>query len=304
MLKGRKILITGGVGSLGKALTKGLYKNNNVVIYSRNEERQYLMNNEFNSENIEYVIGDIRDTDTLKIALRGCDMLIHAAAMKDMIMCEKQTAQTYLNNIEGSMSVIKAVEESEVKKAIGVSTDKAASPTNVYGMTKYIMEKLFIEAGRKSKKIYCCTRFGNMINSTGSLITIWRDNPETHTSIKLTHPKMERFFFTVEDAAGFVINTLKSAKNGEIYIPKMKKATVLNILKIITKRENFEIIGLFPGEKIYEELIGEAERYFSYDLRNCYVIRPDTINSNPPQAFSTKNASLFSEKELKNLIYT
>jgi UDP-N-acetylglucosamine 4,6-dehydratase len=301
--KKHTILITGGTGSLGKALTKELVKNNKIVIYSRNEERQFEMMKEFNNPNIKYRIGDIRDTETLKAALRGCNVAIHAAAMKDLMMVEDQPTQGCFNNIEGSRSFLQAVNETpSIKKAIGISTDKAASPSNVYGMTKYIMERLFIEASRNSDKIFVCSRFGNMINSHGSLVNFWKDHPEAN--VKIHHPDMARFFFTLNDAVKTVTDTLIEGKSGDIYVPKMKKAMILDILKIIFKKESFEVSGISPGEKIDEDLVGEAERHFCFDKDNYFIIRPGILNTKPPIAFSTKNAEKFTHKELTKLIFS
>jgi UDP-N-acetylglucosamine 4,6-dehydratase len=300
-LKNHSILITGGTGSLGKALTKELVKNNKIVIYSRNEERQYEMMKDFNSPNIKFRIGDVRDTETLKAALRGCDIAIHAAAMKDLMMIEEQPTQGCLNNIEGSRSFLQAVQESpSVKKAIGISTDKAAAPSNVYGMTKYIMEKLFIEAGKNSDKIFACSRFGNMIDSRGSLITFWKEHPEV--DVKIHHLEMARFFFTLNDAVRTVIDTICQAKSGNIFIPKMKRAKILDILKVIFKKDIFKVSGISPGEKIHEDLVGESERFFCFDLPDYYVIKAGVLNSTPPAAFSTLNAESFTDEELKRLI--
>lgn len=302
MIKNKKILITGGTGSLGKALAHELGKDNQVVIYSRNEERQYEMMKEFNNPNLSFRIGDVRDTETLKYALRSCDLAIHAAAMKDLIMVEDQPTQGYLNNIIGSKSFIQAVIETPtVKKAIGVSTDKAASPSNAYGMTKYIMERLFVEADKNSDTTFACTRFGNIIDSHGSLITFWKEHPTIE--VKLHHPEMRRFFFKVKDAVQTVLDAIEMADGGEIYIPKMKQASILNILKTIFKKDSFEVVGISPGEKIHEDLIGESERYFTFDEQKYYVVRPGNPNKNPPEAFSTQNAEEFTQQALEALIF-
>ncbi len=302
MLKNHKILITGGTGSLGKALASIWGAHNKLVVYSRNEERQYEMMKEFNNPNITYRIGDVRDTETLKYALRGCDIAVHAGAMKDLIMVEDQPTQGVLNNIEGSRSVIQAVlESSSVKKAVAISTDKAASPSNAYGMTKYIMERLFVEANNNSDKIFLCSRFGNMIDSKGALPTFWKEHP--HLNVKITHPEMCRFFFTMKDAVQTVTDTIEKAKGGEVYIPKMKAAKILDILQVIFKKEKFDVIGLFPGEKIHEDLVGESERHFCFDMGKYYVIRPGVHNKKPVDAFSTRSAKLYTKEEVKKLIY-
>lgn len=301
-IKGSKILITGGTGSLGYGLAKLLYQDNRLVIYCRNEERQYEMKQHFKSDNIQFRIGDIRDQDTLEMALSGCDLAIHAAAMKDLIMCEEQPTQTYYNNIEGSKSFIAAVKSSKVKKAVAVSTDKAASPSSVYGASKYIMEKLFAEANTVSETIFSSVRFGNMIDSRGSLIAHWKRFPSD--KIKLSHKEVARFFFTVREGAETVLEAMEKSKGGEIFIRKMKKARIEDVLSVITKRESFELCGLSPGEKVHEELVSPYETDFSFDEGDYYVIRPYQVNRNPPNMFSTENAMPFTRAELTDLIYS
>jgi UDP-N-acetylglucosamine 4,6-dehydratase len=303
MIKNKRILITGGTGSLGRELVRILRRaDNHIVVYSRNEERQYLMKQDYSSENVHFFIGDVRDTDTLAYALHGCDIAIHAAAMKDLIMCEDQPTQTVLNNIDGSRSFIQAVRHTpSVTRACAVSTDKAASPSNVYGCTKYIMEQLFREANATSSCVFFSVRFGNMIDSSGALITHWKAHPEL--DIKLTHQDVARFFFRVEDGAKTVIKAIEIAEGGEILIRKMKKARIYDILRIIQGKDRFEIMGLFPGEKIHEELMSASESAYSYDIGDYYVIRPGHINLEPPGQLSTETAEAFTEEELRELIY-
>lgn len=300
-IKDEKILITGGTGSLGRKLTALLAPQNQIIVYSRNEERQFEMQQEIRNANIEYFIGDIRDYNTLSRALGGCSIAIHAAAMKDLIMCERQPTQTYLNNILGTQVFIQAVLLSSVKKAIGISTDKAASPSNVYGASKYIMEKLFIEYSSFEKTLFCI-RFGNMIDSNGSLINSWKKNP--NQEIKITHNEASRFFFTTKDAAKSVIHALEVGKSGMVYIPKMKKVKIIDILKMIAKKNSFEVIGLSPGEKLHEFLIGEQERSFCFDEGAFFVIKPNQTNHLPPEALSSEMAESFSQDELYNMIYS
>lgn len=301
--KGSKILITGGTGSLGQELVCKLAVDNHVVVYSRNEERQYLMKQRLSAANVSYLIGDVRDQETVEYALHGCEYVIHAAAMKDLIMCEAQPMQTCLNNIEGSKAVIRAVRNVPgIKKAVAVSTDKAASPSSVYGCSKYIMEKLFEEANRVSDTSFLSVRFGNMINSSGSLISVWKSNPQMHAGIKLTHPEIARFFFTVSDGADTVLQAMLVGRGGEVFIKKMKKARILSILRQITGRYDFEIMGLFPGEKVHEELVSQNEVHYCFEYGDYYVLRPNEFNSNPPAMFSTENAAEFSDAELSKML--
>jgi UDP-N-acetylglucosamine 4,6-dehydratase len=301
--KGSRILVTGGTGSLGQELVRKLADENHVVVYSRNEERQYLMKQRLGAANVSYLIGDVRDQETVEYAMRGCDYVIHAAAMKDLIMCEAQPTQTYLNNVDGSKAVIRAARNvSSIKKVVAVSTDKAASPSSVYGCSKYIMEKLFEEADRVSDATFLSVRFGNMINSTGSLISVWKQNLQMHAGIKLTHPDVARFFFTLSDGADTVLQAMFVGQGGEVFIKKMKKARILNILREITGREDFEIMGLFPGEKVHEELVSQNEVHYCFEFGDYYVLRPNEVNPHPPKMFSTENAVEFSQTELRELL--
>jgi len=163
------------------------------------------------------------------------------------------------------------------------------------------MEKMFTEADKYSQTEFCTTRFGNMIDSTGSIISYWKSNP--NLNIKLTHENVERFFFTVNDAVTTVLNTFEKAEGGNIFFFFFKKAKIKNILKLITGRADFEIIGLFPGEKIYEELIGEHEKYFTYEFENHYIIDSNKHNTSPTTAYSTQHAESITQHELKKLIY-
>ena len=301
--KESKILVTGGTGSLGQELVRKLAADNHVVVYSRNEERQYLMKQRLGAANISYLIGDVRDQEMLEYAMHGCEYVIHAAAMKDLIMCEAQPTQTCLNNIEGTKAVIRAVRNVPgIKKAVAVSTDKAASPSSVYGCSKYIMEKLFEEADRVSDATFLSVRFGNMINSSGALISVWKNNPQMHADIKLTHPEIARFFFTISDGADTVLQAMSVGRGGEVFIKKMKKARIFNILRQITGRRDFEIMGLFPGEKVHEELVSQNEVHYCFEFGDYYVLRPNEVNPHPPEMFSTENAIEFSDAELRKLL--
>lgn len=302
MVSNSKVLITGGTGSLGRELAKQLLaQGNGLIIYSRNEERQYEMSQELAGREVKFVIGDVRDTEALRRALHGCEIAIHGAAMKDLIMCEAQPTQCVMNNIVGTMSFLAAVRETPtIRRACAVSTDKAASPSNVYGCSKYIMEQLVHEASQGGDTIHCCVRFGNMIDSAGSLIEIWKNQPSQE--IKLTHPDVARFFFSLRDAAETVLQSIDKAANGETYIRRMKAARIYNVLRQITGRDEFEIIGLYPGEKIHEELVGENETRFCFAEGDYYIVRPGTANPAPPQLLSTENADYFSDDELADLL--
>jgi UDP-N-acetylglucosamine 4,6-dehydratase len=304
-LQNETILITGGTGSLGHGLTKGFLKENKIIIYSRNEERQHEMRTFFNSTKIKFIIGDIRDTETLYEALHGVTVAIHTAAMKDTIYCEEQPYQTCLNNIEGSMSFIKACKRTKtLKKVIAVSTDKAASPSSVYGCSKYIMEKLFVSSSDNVHFDICVVRFGNLIDSKGSLINTWKKNPKN--DIKITHPEVSRFFFTLDDAFKTIIDSIKICNNGDIIIKKMKAAYIKDILKVITGRKSFDEIGLFPGEKLHEILLSKNEARNCIDHSDYFVLPKKNIKQ--PNYLTDQFSSLIADKytdlELKKMIFS
>ena len=299
------ILITGGTGSLGQGLTSELLKNNKIIIYSRNEERQHEMRSNFNNENLKFIIGDIRDFDTMKDALSNVTIAIHSAAMKDTIYCENQPHQTILNNIEGSISFIKACKQNKtLKKVIAISTDKAASPSSVYGCSKYIMEKLFVEGSQHVNFDMFVVRFGNLIDSKGSLIPTWKANPKS--DIKITHSEVSRFFFTIKDAKDTILDSIKLCSNGDIIIKKMKAAYIRDILKVITGKETFDQIGLFPGEKLHELLLSDSEAKFCSELDDYFII---SNNKNQKanlitNEFSSFSAPKLSLDEIKKMIYS
>ena len=280
-------------------------KNNKIIIYSRNEERQHEMRLNFNNENLKFIIGDIRDYDSIKDALSNVTIAIHSAAMKDTIYCEEQPHQTILNNIEGSMSFIKACKQyKSLKKVIAISTDKAASPSSVYGCSKYIMEKLFVEASQHVKFDMFVVRFGNLIDSKGSLIHTWKANPRR--DIKITHKDVSRFFFTIKEAKDTILDSIKLCSNGDIIIKKMKAAYIRDILKVITGKETFDQIGLFPGEKLHELLLSESEAKFCIELDDYFII---SNNKNQKanlitNEFSSFSASKFTLSEIKNMIFS
>ena len=304
-LKNETILITGGTGSLGQGLTKDLLKNNKIIIYSRNEERQHEMRSNFNNKNLKFIIGDIRDYDTMKDSLTDVTIAIHTAAMKDTIYCEEQPHQTILNNIEGSISFIKACKYNEsLKKVIAISTDKAASPSSVYGCSKYIMEKLFVEASQYVKFDMFVARFGNLIDSKGSLIYSWKADPKK--DIKITHTNVSRFFFTINEAKDTILDGIRLCSNGDILIKKMKAAYIRDILKVITGKETFDQIGLYPGEKLHELLLSESEAKLCVELDDYFIISNDKKQKTNliTNEFSSLSASKFSLGEIRNMIYS
>ncbi|PWU10294.1 MAG: hypothetical protein C5B47_02445 [Verrucomicrobia bacterium] len=301
-LEGERILITGGSGSLGRVLTRILSFSSQVVVYSRNEERQFEMLQEIGNRNIEYVIGDIRDCQELTSALRGCTIAIHAAAMKDIIRCQRQPFQAILNNVYGTEALLKAALRNKIKKIIGISTDKAASPASVYGASKYIMEQLILEVSQIVDGQAYCIRFGNMIDSKGSLVPLWKKNPNRDLSV--SDPEASRFFFTVEAAAKCIVQLLTFGKNGRIYIPKMKKAKIIKILQLLTGRKKFFTSGLCAGEKLHEMLVSEEERKFCFEEDDFFTLDYNKMNTNPPKILNSQWAEEIPQAELYRMIFS
>jgi len=299
-LEGEKIFITGGAGSLGRMLARILSPSNQVVIYSRSEERQFEMQQEIGDRNIQYMIGDVRDCQELTRALQGCTIAIHAAAMKDILRCQRQPLQAILNNICGTRAFLEAAIQNRIGKIIGVSTDKAASPASVYGASKYLMEHLVLEASQTISGQAYCIRFGNMIDSKGSLVPIWKNNPNRNISISALG--VSRFFFTVKTAATRVIQVLISGKNGLIYIPKMKQAKIIKILQLLTGKKEFLMNGLCAGEKLHEILVSEEERKFCFEEDDFFVLDYRKVNTCPPKIPTSEWAEEIPQEELYKMI--
>ncbi|MDD5618133.1 MAG: UDP-N-acetylglucosamine 4,6-dehydratase (inverting) [Candidatus Omnitrophica bacterium] len=281
ILKNKTILITGGTGSFGKKFTKIVldeFKPAKVIIYSRDELKQYDMQQEFASyhKNIRFFIGDVRDKQRLVMALRGVDYVIHAAALKQVPLMEYNPAEAIKTNIIGAMNLIEACIETGVKKVIALSTDKACNPINLYGATKLCSDKLFIAgnsySGKKGTR-FSVVRYGNVVGSRGSVIPLFLKK-KTKGVLPITDPKMTRFWITLDQGVRFVIKSLKIMKGGEIFVPKMPSMNILDLAKAIAPECKIEVVGIRPGEKIHEVIISEDDARNTRDLKDCYVIRP------------------------------
>ena len=283
MLNDKSILITGGTGSLGKALVKTIFHRwpnvKRVAIFSRDEQKQFQMANEYPEEKysaIRFLIGDVRDYERLKRAFLGVDYVIHAAAMKHVHIAEYNPDECIKTNIGGAENVIKAALETGVEKVVSLSTDKASSPINLYGATKLTSDKLFIAAnnitGSKSIK-FSVVRYGNVLGSNGSVVPFFI-NQKSRGTLTITDPQMTRFNISLEEGVNMVLNALDCMWGGEIYVPKIKSYNILDIAKAIAPDCKIEIVGIRPGEKIHEEMISSDDAYSTYDLSKYYVILP------------------------------
>ena len=301
MLNNKSILITGGTGSLGKELTKTILKNwpnvKRLVIYSRDEQKQYQMAQEFPDSKypaIRYFIGDVRDLERMKRAFADIDYVIHAAAMKHVHIAEYNPDECVKTNIGGADNVIKAALSSNVTKVVALSTDKACAPINLYGATKLTSDKLFIAAnnikGKQDIK-FSVVRYGNVMGSNGSVIPFFMKKREEGV-LPITNLKMTRFNISLQSGVNMVLHALNSAWGGELYIPKIPSYHILDVAKAIAPSCEFKEVGIRPGEKIHEEMITTSDSFSTYDLGKYYVILPQVTNWDLKDYKKTFNAKL------------
>ena len=286
----RTLLITGGTGSFGTAtLNKFLNTDiKKIIIFSRDEKKQNDMRKYYTSSKLEFVIGDIRDYNSILNATRNVDFVFHAAALKQVPSCEFYPLEAVKTNILGTENLIEASINNKVNKVICLSTDKAVYPANAMGMSKGLMEKVMVGRSRNlkdNKTIITGTRYGNVLASRGSVIPLFFEQVKNNNPITITDPKMTRFIMTLEEAVELVLFAFENGNNGDIFVQKSPAATVENLAKSILKylkKENhpIKIIGTRHGEKLYETLLTREELTFSEDLGKFYKIKPDQRNLN------------------------
>ena len=290
MLNNKSILITGGTGTLGKALTGYIldkYPNvKKLVIYSRDEQKQFQMSQEFPDSKypmIRYFIGDVRDISRLVRAFSGIDYVIHAAAMKHVHIAEYNPEECIKTNINGARNVINASLESSVSRVVALSTDKAAAPINLYGATKLVSDKLFVAAnnikGKKDIK-FSVVRYGNVMASNGSVIPLFKNLRDQNKNITITDPNMTRFNISIEDGVKMVMYALENAWGGELFVPKIPSYRIMDLAKAIAPNSKIEIVGIRPGEKIHEEMITKSDSFLTYDIGRFYSMLPSNPNWN------------------------
>ena len=281
-MEGKKILITGGTGSLGQALTKRLLEMNvdTIRIFSRNEEKQIQMENQLNDDRLRFFLGDINDYERLKLALEDIDIVFHTAALKHVPKIEYNPFEAIKTNVIGSQNVVNACLHENVEKAIAIGTDKAVSPLNTYGATKLLMEKLFVSANNfadpeKHSTRFISVRYGNVFGSSGSVIPLFLEQLKKKKKITITDPKMTRFSLMMNEALDFILNATNSGKGSEIFVPKMRAYNIMDLKDAICEifeNTDYDIIGIRPGEKLHEILISEDEIKYSWEFNNMYVI--------------------------------
>ena len=282
MFNNKIILVTGATGSFGKKFCDKLskeYKPKKIIVFSRDELKQFEMAKIFNKKNFRYFIGDIRDSERLNLAMRKVDIVVHAAAMKQVEISEYNPLECIKTNINGAENVIKAAINNKVKKVIALSSDKAVSPLNLYGATKLASEKLFIAANNiaAGETIFSIVRYGNVSGSRGSIIPYFQTLIENKASfLPITNLDMTRFFMLQDDAVKFVFTSLKRMQGGEIFIPKLYSFKITDLAKAMTAKK-IKIVGIRPGEKIHEILYSEDESKYIIGFKDHYL-KPPLIN--------------------------
>lgn len=279
---GKKILITGGTGSLGQAITQRLLKSkvDNIRIFSRNEQKQIEMEARFNDARLRFFLGDVRDHHRLEMALEDVDIVFHAAALKHVPKIEYNPFEAIKTNVIGSQNVIDACIKENVKKAICVGTDKAVSPLNTYGATKLLMEKLFVTANNflnkeKYQTRFIALRYGNVLGSSGSVVPKIIEQIKNHKKITITDPQMTRFSITMNEALDFILKATELGQGSEIFVPKLKAYSITDLVEVLKEmfgHADQEIIGIRPGEKLDETLINKEEIRYTWEYNDLYLV--------------------------------
>ena len=285
MFNKKNILITGGTGSFGKAFSKYLIDNfspNKIVIFSRDEMKQWEMSKVYNDDSFRFFIGDVRDKDRLKMAFKDIDFVIHAAATKIVPTAEYDPFECVKTNVLGAMNVIDAALESpRVKSVVALSTDKASSPINLYGATKLTSDKLFVAANNYTgveEKIFSVVRYGNVMCSRGSVIPYFISLKENNKLPEITHKDMTRFMITLEEGIKLVQIAFETSKGGEIYVKKIPSMKIIDIAEAIFSTSEFKEIGIRLGEKMHEQMISLEDSMTTYEYEDYYKILPPINN--------------------------
>ncbi|WP_048134640.1 UDP-N-acetylglucosamine 4,6-dehydratase (inverting) [Methanosarcina sp. 1.H.T.1A.1] len=316
----KTILLTGGTGSFGNKFTEIVLKEYNpesLRIYSRGEYNQYLMDRKFNDKRLRFLIGDVRDKNRLQRAMNGVDLVVHAAALKQVPACEYNPIEAVRTNIEGTMNIIDTAIDNGVEKVMAISTDKAVHPVNLYGATKMVAEKLFVQGNAysgKNKTKFSCTRYGNVIGSRGSVIPLFEKQKETGV-LTITDERMTRFWLTLDQGVHFVLNSISLMHGGEIFVPKIPSMRITDLANAMAPEAKKEFTGIRPGEKLHEIMITEDESRHAKEFPDYFIIEPEfpfwkkeksNLGKILPAGFrysSDINEKWLSKEELKKMIH-
>jgi UDP-N-acetylglucosamine 4,6-dehydratase/UDP-glucose 4-epimerase len=325
MFKDKTILITGGTGSLGHALTRRLLQLDvgKIRIYSRNESKQIDMDSEFNDNRIRYFIGDVRDLERLTRAMEDVDIVFHAAALKHVPIIEYNPFEAIKTNVIGSQNIIDACLHENVERAVCIGTDKAVSPFNTYGATKLLMEKLFVTAENyinkdKHRTKFISVRYGNVLGSSGSVVQKFIKQIKNHEKITITDPSMTRFSITMDEALDFILESTALGKGSDIFVPKLRAYNIIDLKNALVEllgQTESEITGIRPGEKLHETLMSLDEMRHVWEIGNKFVILsskrvigkesssyPNIMKIEPQKSYSSDLAEKIQLQDLKRII--
>jgi UDP-N-acetylglucosamine 4,6-dehydratase len=290
----KSILITGGTGSFGKQYTKTIldrYNPRRIVIFSRDELKQFEMAQEFNDPCMRHFLGDVRDPERVKQAMEGIDVVIHAAALKQVPAAEYNPMECIKTNVYGAENVIRAALEQEVDRVIALSTDKAANPINLYGATKLTSDKLFVAANNmagKKRTRFAVVRYGNVVGSRGSVVPFFKNLlAQGKKALPITHPEMTRFWITLQEGVDFVLKNFERMQGGEIFVPKIPSMRVMDLAESLAPGIEKQIIGIRPGEKLHEIMCPADDSHLTIEFENHFVIGPSIKYYDKEIDFST-----------------
>lgn len=290
-------MITGGTGSFGKKflrMTFEKYKPKKIVLFSRDELKQFELKEKESLRHlpITYFLGDVRDRDRLSFAMKGVDLVVHAAAYKHVPAAEYNPFEFVKTNIIGAQNVIEAALENDVEKVVALSTDKACNPINLYGATKLASDKIFVAANfctGTPKTRFSVVRYGNVVGSRGSVIPFFINQVKKYGRLTITHPEMTRFWITLDDAVKMVWYAFESSKGGELYVPKIPSMNIMDLAEAIAPDVPKDIIGIRPGEKLHEAMISEDDSRYTFDFDKYYAILPAIDNLHENQELNRKS---------------
>lgn len=298
LFKNKTILLTGGTGSFGKKFTERLIKNNHfkkLIIFSRDELKQFEMSEKYKDKRLRFFLGDVRDYNRIDMAMKDVDIVIHCAAMKQVPASEYNPSECIKTNINGAENVIRACLSNKVKKIIALSTDKAASPINLYGATKLVSDKLFVAANNiigKNNILFSVVRYGNVAGSRGSILPFFKKiiHDKSQNFFPITHEDMTRFWITLDEGVSFVVNSLYHMKGGEIFVPKLPSVRIIDLAKSLSNKHKLKIVGIREGEKIHEIMCPIDSSRNTIEFKEYFCIEPSI-------KFTNKNIDYLTNKK-------
>ncbi len=311
MFNKKIIMITGGTGSFGTSCIEYLLKNYNlkkIIIFSRDENKQHILQKKYPNSNLRFIIGDVRDKDRLSMSMKDVNFVIHAAALKHVPIAEYNPIECIQTNVIGAQNIIHAAIERKVEKVIALSTDKATNPINLYGASKLAAEKLFIAAHSltgKQKTFFGIVRYGNVLSSRGSVIPYFKEQIKKNNTVTVTDKKMTRFFISLPKSVEFVLNSFNYLNQGEVFVPKLHSLKITDLAKSLNDKVKLKFIGKRPGEKLDELLISKEENDNTYETKKFYVILSSTNILGRKQFLNKMKKKKFSFKKVdENFFYS